>query len=54
MLETKQYFEDQKDHVTQFDSTVQHLQRENLKRKAEIDGQFSQLSNQLDKYQLEI
>lgn len=33
---------------------MQHLQKENLKRKAEIDGQFTQLSNQLDKYQLEI
>ena len=54
LVAARQNFDESKDHVTQYDTTIKHLQSEMLKRKVEIDSHHTEFSSKLDKYHIDI
>ena len=54
ILKVKQYFDEQKDHVTQFDSTIAFLKTQSKKQKKSIEDNHLSLQKDLEQYRLNI
>ena len=54
ILGVKKYFDEQKDHVTQFDSTIQFLKKQTKKQKASLEESHLALKKELEGYRLDI
>lgn len=54
IVEVKMFFEKQKDHVTQFDSTIQFLKKQSKVLKKELEDMNLSLSKEIENYRLDI
>jgi len=54
VLAVKKHFDEQRDHVTQFDSTVQYLKKQAKKQKKDTEESHLELKKELEGYRLEM
>lgn len=54
ILAVKKHFDEQKDHVTQFDSTVVYLKKQAKKQKKDLEESHLELKTELEGYRLDI